>query len=426
MTRHRVGIWAIACCLISVTACAADSGKGDEDHALTDGDGKADSFFHPTNHGTLSWGIPSHAELTEDELFHAWTFTLSDSASFSLQTDAPGALDTVMYLYHREPGADEWGHYVAKNDDYRADLATSRIELEDSPAGEYQVIVKGYKTNYRGAFQLTGTCSGDGCDGGAMCDSATFPALEPAPGYAKSCDAKLMTVLTSSITSRGGEQTVPLDQKCHLSGIEIRAVDLYQGYWDSVGGWEDATADGPPEFTVTTTRYEQGTVVSVDLAALDEDQLIATFDESETLIMFWVNGQSIDEQWYCAESGETTGDSPSCTTDLFQALPHEASEAMSVSGTTTPATADSSELGDFLGMSISEFASQFDIADDAEVEFEGAAWVNADSGMHGGSVTYRAGGHEATYTMMTTWAEHLLISSIATDGDTIIECLELM
>ena len=415
----------IACAFVVLAGCAtAADPKGTEDHPLSDGDGKADSFYHPTDHGVLRWEIPARAELTEDALFHAWTFTLSDTSSFSLQTDASGSLDTVMYLYHRDDGASEWGHYVAKNDDYQSDRATSRIELEDAPSGEYQVVVKGYKTNYRGAFTLTGSCSGDGCADPAMCDATSFPGLESGPGYSAACDAKLIDVLSSPVTSTT-PQGVALEDRCHLGALELRAVELYQGYWDDVQGWDDFTGGDPVTLDVTTETHEAGTVVDVDWDGPDEDRIIAVFDEAGALLMLWNDGQSPDERWFCAAPGEPSEEyGPSCALELFAALPHEASDVTSASGTTTPDDA-MSDVDDLLSPALSEFAAQYGLAGGASVRFDGATWTNH-SGLHGGQVTFSASGHESTYTMMTTWDDHLLISAVESEGKTTMSCTELM
>ncbi|MBW3591550.1 MAG: hypothetical protein KY393_06875 [Actinobacteria bacterium] len=80
--------------------------------------------------------------------------------------------------------------------------------------------------------------------------------------------------------------------------------------------------------------------------------LAAAYDAAGALLMFWVDGQSPDERWYCAASDEeASAYGPSCTLDMFRALPHDADAATAVSGTTTPDSA-LEDAGDFLGMAM--------------------------------------------------------------------------
>lgn len=82
---------------------APTEGKGGEDNEPVDG--KADSFFNPTDHGDLTFGVPAQATFTDDEQFHAWTFSLSAAADVSLSSpNVTSNLDTVMYLYRCDPG----------------------------------------------------------------------------------------------------------------------------------------------------------------------------------------------------------------------------------------------------------------------------------------------------------------------------------
>ena len=419
---HKHAWLAISVVSLSM-ACSADvagGAKGAEDDPPVDG--KADSFRRPTEHGRLSWGIESRAELSADALYHSWTFTTSTEASFALETG--GNLDTVLYLYHRDSAEAGWGRYVAKNDDAAPDTATSRIELADAPAGEYRVIVKGYKTNYRGPFSVRGTCDGRGCDGGGECDG-TFPAWESGSGYSAACDAQLLAVLGSPVRTVMDTRQVEPELVCNLSSLEERTVELYQGYWDSVYGWDEHTGGEPVTFEVSSREHEAGAVVRAGAYGFDEDSIVALYDRDGALVMFWNDGQSVDEQWSCAVSGEEADAyGPSCTTDLFRALPHAASDATPASGTTTPDTA-LGDLGDFLGMAMSEYAYAFGIGDATPVEYEGETWRTED-GTHGGRVTFNADGIAATYTLITTWDDHTLLAATETETETKIGCVELM
>lgn len=165
--------------LAALAGCAVESGaaKGAEDGSFDDYEGgKADSFYRPTEHGTLVFGIPQRAALTDEGLFHAWDFVLDGEGSVLLET-APESLDTVMYLYRRDPGTERWGRYVARNDDSEGSLG-SRI-AEELDAGEYRVLVKGYKSQIRGELTLLGQCAGAGCaTPAASCDPDDVGVLE--------------------------------------------------------------------------------------------------------------------------------------------------------------------------------------------------------------------------------------------------------
>ena len=139
-----------------------EDGKGAEEAPFTL-DGKTDTFRKPTEHGTLSLlSQPSAAEFNDDELFHSWTFELTEPATISLRTDIEKNVDTVMYLYRRTSPTANWGRYIKKNDDHEGNLF-SQIDRQAS-AGLYRVKVKAYKLSIRGDFTLTADCSGAGCE----------------------------------------------------------------------------------------------------------------------------------------------------------------------------------------------------------------------------------------------------------------------
>src|SRR5512134_460250 len=86
--------------LLVIPACLS-ADKGDEEEILDDT--KADSFYHPTDHGPIAWDVPAHSELTADERHHTWTFELSGDAEVELTTSysirGQRRIDTVLYLY---------------------------------------------------------------------------------------------------------------------------------------------------------------------------------------------------------------------------------------------------------------------------------------------------------------------------------------
>ena len=143
--------------------CLAD--KGDEDPLP--GDGKADSSAQPTDHGTLAFGSANEASFNTREGYHAWSFTLTDAASVTLETTlgAPN-LDTVLYVYKRTSPTAAWGQYIARDDDASDATAASRLSV-DLGAAEYRVLVKPYKETQLGAFAVVAACSGAGCPSSA-------------------------------------------------------------------------------------------------------------------------------------------------------------------------------------------------------------------------------------------------------------------
>lgn len=136
------------------------SGKGEEsplpaeEEALTD-------------HGDLEWEKPVTGQLTHTQLYHAWTFTIrQDGAVVHVKTEStsPGAeLDTVLYLF-KEVSAGAWGRAVHRNDDCASREAPwSCLEANALTTGRYRILVKGYRTENLGAFQVSATCAGAGC-----------------------------------------------------------------------------------------------------------------------------------------------------------------------------------------------------------------------------------------------------------------------
>jgi len=170
------------------------SGKGTEEDPLTDG--KSDSFFDPTPHGTLRFGPENPADFAEGQLFHTWSFTTTGEAKVDLRTNVGQNVDTVMYLYHRSDPGDSWGHYVAKNDDFDGNI-WSRITL-DAEAGEYRVIVKPFKRALRGSFAVEAACDGDGCPSAdATCSPDAYEPVDDTTGFTNTCAEALQAVLGS-------------------------------------------------------------------------------------------------------------------------------------------------------------------------------------------------------------------------------------
>lgn len=154
-------VLALALITIPTSACITDD-KGDEEEVPGE-DGKADTFYHPTDHGPIAWDAPAFAELTEPEHHHTWTFELTGDAKVELTTSyavrGQRRTDTVLYLY--KWNGTSWGAYIARNDDYGSTTYSQIVKTMG--AGRYRALVKGYLESTRGKFKLTAGCTGAGC-----------------------------------------------------------------------------------------------------------------------------------------------------------------------------------------------------------------------------------------------------------------------
>lgn len=371
MTR----IYALILASSFAIACAepATNDKGAEENPLTSG--KDDSFFRPTEHGTLRMGVANPGTLTEDEQFHAWTFELSDRATIDLSTDVSQNLDTVMYLYRRDAPTDSWGRYIKKNDD-DGDNISSRIKIEGQ-AGEYRVIVKGFKSALRGSFSVNGECTGAGCQTNTdSCDADSYASMPTATQWTGSCGYAMTDVLdgAASATSSG---SIGLSQKCSLVGLERKAIDFYHEYWDDIAGFDDQFRYDPDEdveLNFEKVEYRGGTVITVD-AGGDEDGLSMFFDTDENLIAAYQHNQSPTVDFYCGSASEAPIEGPdeSCFSDVMYALPHD-SETTRVSASGT--VAELASVNEGLGVAAATFANDVGLAADDVVSYDLITWTS--------------------------------------------------
>lgn len=90
---------------IFLLSCVADTEapKSAEDDSLSL-DGKADSFYYPTSHGSITFGELESATISTDEKIHAWTFTVAGDAEITMRTGEDSQVDTVLYYYKKEIG----------------------------------------------------------------------------------------------------------------------------------------------------------------------------------------------------------------------------------------------------------------------------------------------------------------------------------
>lgn len=239
------GAWLAGCG--EATTADESKAKGAEEVVLG-ADGKADSFYRPTEHGALSFSAANPARFEEDALFHAWDFSLDGDAWIELRTETTGNLDTVAYLYHRQPGATSWGRYIAKNDDHEDNLWS--LISADVSAGEFRLLVKPFKTQMRGEFTVWAQCEGAGCPGtgeaGALLNEAER-------------DAVLLSLdnICPDTFCGGDFDYYMVDLECDGGGtcrLEVRA----QFYGEATGIDEDRLNDFTTEQLTVESEGEYG------------------------------------------------------------------------------------------------------------------------------------------------------------------------
>lgn len=282
--------------LLALAGCAgATTGdKGGEDYVPLDG--KADSFRDPTEHGALRYDTASRAEITDDEKFHAWTFAISGDAQVDIAVESSDRnLDTVMYLY-RKGDTGSWGRYIARNDD-DGDRLQSRI-TEDLTAGEYRIIVKGFKSSHRGALSVTALCTGPGCADPDPGDGVVVP---PATGFTTSCVTRLWESVGSSVVS-GAAFAIHPDER---SGHDMPVL-VANAHYSDLSDWDEYIhADDRADFTfdVEYTKLENGFLVEMADGG-DESTTDYVFDADGNLLAYFVHNQSPWFEFYCGVEGD--------------------------------------------------------------------------------------------------------------------------
>lgn len=401
----------------STFACVAD--KGAEDDPLIEG--KADSFYSPTNHGQLTFGAPNRAEISEAERFHAWTFTLTAAATVSVRTEISNNLDTVMYLYRRDAGSTgSFGSYVEKNDDH-GDGIYSQIDFEGEP-GEYRVIIKAFKSAQRGPFAVNGSCEGAGCPGPATCVADQFdPLPDSTAKFSAACASDLLAAMTTRTGSEGTVE-VPETAVCSLDGLAKRSVDLFRAYWDEVGGW-DAFKNGEDDLPLEVTTTTRGTTTTVTIdAPFDEDAITFTYGTAGRLLTLYQHNQSPDIRTFCDQAGTIAAPSEGCVELMRDALVHASAE-MTGSGSTTCESAVG-QLPPLVDAPVCEFTYKFNLADTAPVSYQYRSW-RSDEGLLGTEVTLGSGGNTATYYVGSTHSSTTKIFATKSGATTEFGCYEL-
>ncbi len=367
------------------------AGKGEESPLPENA--KDDSFRKPTEHGALTFGIQAQGTITEDEGYHVWDFTLTGHADITLQTDLiTDNLDTVLYVYSREPGAEKWGHYKKRNDDFEKNV-WSRVEFTGE-AAEYRVLVKAFKRGLRGTFGLTSTCDGAGCPQTGAADEHSMPA---GGDLNADCMGRLQTVLDSDVMGGDGFSITYETERLALTGTALKAVDFYKEYWQDIGFWEDMTfGDDVHGLNVDSILMEDGSLVSVDNGG-DEDTLTFVFDGGGELLAYYHSEQSPTIAFFCKDNGSDSVEEPEefCFGAWLNFGPKHMDNAGDLeSGTATvKEVSDSDELDPLVGNAIMHYANDALVDEETEISFSGMRWESSDFGF-GARITLEADGHK--------------------------------
>ncbi|MFT7582023.1 MAG: hypothetical protein ACI9MR_003704 [Myxococcota bacterium] len=299
----------------TLTGCDAEdtADKGVEDDLPADG--KADSFRKPTEHGGLQFSVPSSANFTDEQLYHAWEFSLTGDAKVGLaMSSSERNLDTVMYLYHRKSTSETWGRYIARNDDADKTTVLSLIEGQRGE-GDYRIIVKGYKKALRGGFTVLGSCDGAGC-----------PAVDPGDGdygfpesggFTAECLGDVTNALRSGVRSNSTE-TVDESTRKLLTGVQRHSIELFIVLNDG----SDLDLDDE-SLDMDVTFFEDGALTEVTTGG--DWSFNFLFDGTGRLLAYHLVDQSPYTEWTCPKSNAPTAESPQeeCTGATFSFLPHD-------------------------------------------------------------------------------------------------------
>ncbi len=361
-------------CACVLPSCAMDEDKGYEDDALgsyEDNAGKADSFRHPSEHGDLLFGVPQSATFSDAAGFHSWDFELSGAAQVSLATLIPQNLDTVMYLYKWDPVELKYGSYKFKNDDASPDTVASAL-IKNLDAGQYRVLVKGFKRSLRGTFEVSANCEGAGC-ASSTCDLSTFDGL--VSSNADSCGELFSAALNTEL-SGSSSTVITLEERCSLPTQVAAAVESYVDYVGGVAAFNDAFNYGSPgdpvDVDVSWNLHTNGTLyVGVDGGG-DENAMDYLVSGDGQVIAHFQHNQSPDHTLYCDGGVEYLEDGE-CFFEYVENFPHNAADERSESKTVTMANAQGQlERTSFLA--VEAYVAELGIASDVEIEVDAVTW----------------------------------------------------
>lgn len=339
--------------LLFLSACgdAELSHKGEEEN--TPHEGSFDSWYAPTEHGELEFGVQAAASLSADRSYHVWDFTIEGPATVALSTGSSNrALDTVMYLYKRNEAS--WGHYVERNDDAGGGVF-SHIDAEVS-AGTYRVVVKGFKRALHGDFVLEAGCTGPGCP--SRNEVSSTPTH-----FGDSCVPRMLDVLMS-------DQLSVLFYDVGRDGVEYLAPSLRTPILAAI---EEATPWDVDDWyaELTITRMAEGTLITLDDG---EDMSLAfLFDVSGHLLVEHITDQSPWTYWYCGQDGELGDEEPDglCVDEMLRALPHRGLDEPLVRGQTGT---ESDDLAPPVFLATSVYRQNLSLNPDTPLNYSLSEW----------------------------------------------------
>lgn len=397
------GVAVTTLALLGMTACAGDDVGSQSDNVT-------DSFYNPTEHGELEFTAPNPAELTDEQRFHSWTFSLSGEAEIELGTELyTQNLGSVMYLYRRRDNGN-WGSYIDKSQDYEDGPASFIAKSLD--AGEYRIKVKAVKTYQTGSLAVVASCDGAGCPepGGGMC-VGEGPMQVPSGGhYGPSCNPILEALATTP--------AAPAPAGC-ADALEARAVAYYKAYWDGIYGYEEVSSGEEPSVD-TIYKPGAGSVVRVDLGG-DEDAMDYVFDPDGNLVLYYQHNQSPDWAWFCP--GATEADAAqepdeSCFMQVLYNQDYDAADVTEGSGTAT--AGDTGELPKAVGAALDAYGAETGTILDYDFRLWDAAYND------GAEVTVSAEGNAPATFVVTgdgEWALTVVMKS--TSEGTSFVCQQL-
>ncbi|MEM9864554.1 MAG: hypothetical protein AAF938_23340 [Myxococcota bacterium] len=352
--------------LLALGACGADAGaKGVEDDIPADG--KADSFRSPTEHGDVRFDVPQTATLRDDERFHAFEFALEGDADIRIDiTSSNVNLDTVAYLYRRETTDESWGRYIERNDDAEDGRLTSSIGGSYG-AGLYRIIVKGFKIQHTGPFDLLVGCSG-------ACGEPERFEIPRATGFGEGCASKIDFLFSGSLFSQT-DFTVDMTANNPLErfgGNDRVALELYTGF----AGEYISPDYGIEEMYVSKQILEDGEILAVDIGA-DEDTIYYVFSDEDGLLFSYWSNQSPEVYYYCNDEAARDGEPDlDCVSTLLYNGPHDGDELGDLSGVIHRGSEDSEMDPRLRAAGEQYFLLLEEIEEDTDeaIELTGFAW----------------------------------------------------
>lgn len=340
---------------LGAAACSSDVGSDESFHT--------DSFSTPTEHGELTFGtVPNAARFNDQERFHSWTFSLSDSAALDLKINLKEVnLDTVLYLYRRDTETGNWGSYIKKNDNFDGEL-WSRVQ-GDFKAGEYRVKVKATHVRMVGGFEIEAACSGAGCPEtpGGACEA------EIQHGYTASCGGRIMDVLSSDPIGEN-MYSYKYSDRCALGGPEAMSISHYHDQWTEWSDWEDVAYED--EVNVSVSKLDKGTIVEIDLGG-DEDTFYYVWDANDELLYYHHSEQSSTTYYTCVQEGDATVTEPD-TEECGGALIYYAPSGPSYETTngTTSSDAAVTDVGELAAHGVKRFVTALGLSNTDSIGYE--------------------------------------------------------